>query len=56
VGKLCPSARIGKIASPRKGRALQAGPALEIKLEGTGDIHVKTDKSDHEVKEEPENV
>ena len=29
--------------SPRKGRALQAGPSLEIKLEGTGDVNGKTE-------------
>lgn len=64
VSKLCPSARIGKPASPRKGRALQAGPRLEIKLEGTGDIEVKAEmiddrptlKSEPEVKEEPDNA
>jgi endonuclease III len=62
VGKLCPSAKVGKTASPRKGRALQAGPRLEIKLEGTGDVDVKTEtiderptiKSEQEFKEESE--
>jgi len=64
VGKLCPSAKVGKSASPRKGRALQAGPSLEIKLEGTGDVDVNTEMIDEEpliktkpdVKDEPDNT
>lgn len=64
VGKLCPSAKVGKTASPRKGRALQAGPSLEIKLEGTGDVDVKIEmaddgtlgKTEQEVKDEPDNA
>lgn len=64
VGKLCPSAKVGKTASPRKGRALQAGPSLEIKLEGTGDADVKIEmvdegtlsKSKPEVKDEPDSA
>lgn len=64
IGKLCPSAKVGKTGSPRKGRALQAGPRLEIKLEGTGDIDIKAEmidegptlKSEPEVKEEPDSA
>lgn len=64
IGKLCPSAKVGKTASPRKGRALQAGPSLEIKLEGTGDVDVTTEmidkgtqsKTKQEVEEEPDNA
>ena len=62
VGKLCPSAKVGKTASPRKGRALRAAPKLEINLEGTGNVDVKAEtidegpmmKSEPEVKEEPD--
>ena len=64
VGKLCPSAKVDKTTSPRKGRALQAGPRLEIELEGTGDVDVTTEMIDEgtlskikqEVKEEPDDA
>ena len=64
VGKLCSSAQVGKTTSPRKGRALQAGPRPEIELEGTGDVDVTTEMIDEgtlsnikqEVKEEPDNA
>ena len=56
--------KVRKPALPRKGRALQAGPRLDIELKGIGDVVITTEmidegglsKTRQEVEEEPENA